>query len=188
MGTVTVFVDDAVSGRLPSVCVHEGTRTADRLTVRIPVGGSRIGAAWLLVFFGPIGWLALGIVALTTSGEVLSVTLPCSEQAYRRRRQLRRAEMAAMAAMVVLVVFEILVFATRPPLGGLWALLLAVGILASLSYVLASAMRLTRSEVRVSLDGSRRWVTVANAHPAFVFAAWEQVHFQQALERPGPVG
>ncbi len=190
VGTVTVFVDDAVLGRLPSVCVYDGAPTADRLTVRTPVGAgpSRIGAAWLLVFLGPVGWLVLAILALTrSSGEVLSVTLPCSEQAHRRQVRTRRNETAGLAVTVALVIAEIVVFVSRPMFAGLWALLVAVGIFAALAVTFLAALRLARTEVRVSLDGSRRWVTIANAHATFVFAAWEQVRFQQALRGTAPV-
>lgn len=63
MADVTVFVDTAVLGRLPPICVKEGSPTADRLTVQSHVsGGTGLGVAWLLVLLGPLGWLGLIVI------------------------------------------------------------------------------------------------------------------------------
>jgi hypothetical protein len=39
LANVTVFVDDAVLGKLPDVCVIDGIATADKLTFRQQVSG-----------------------------------------------------------------------------------------------------------------------------------------------------
>lgn len=92
MAEVTVFVDTAVFGALPPLCVKEGTPTGDHLTLCSDVSAATgLGAAWLLVLFGPIGWLLLIVIALTReSSEALAVRLPFSEVAYQRYRGARR--------------------------------------------------------------------------------------------------
>jgi hypothetical protein len=88
---VTVFVDDAVLGRLPSVCVKDGTYTDDRLTVSQQLGGGGLGVLWLLILIGPVGWLALIIISsMRRSGGMLTVTLPFSQVAYERFVRSRR--------------------------------------------------------------------------------------------------
>jgi hypothetical protein len=83
---VTVFVDDAVRGRLPDTCAKEGIPTTDRLTMRCEVGGgSSLGVAWLLILAGPLGWLGLFIIGLSRRpADLMTVRLPVSESAYRR--------------------------------------------------------------------------------------------------------
>ncbi|MGH8998598.1 MAG: hypothetical protein ACRDY7_04335 [Acidimicrobiia bacterium] len=52
MAHVTVFVDDAVRGRLPAVCVKDGTPAQGRLAVSQTIGdGTRLGVAAV-----PPGW------------------------------------------------------------------------------------------------------------------------------------
>lgn len=68
MANVTVFVDDAVLGNLPGICVIDGIATADRLTIRRQVSGSAgFGVAWLLILAGPLGWLGLAAIALNSA-------------------------------------------------------------------------------------------------------------------------
>jgi hypothetical protein len=52
---VTVFIDDAMLGELPPLCIKEGIPTSDRLTWGEPV--SFLGTGWLLFLLGPLGWL-----------------------------------------------------------------------------------------------------------------------------------
>src|ERR1700722_3877091 len=91
MTTATVFVDDAVLGRLPSVCAKPGVETADHLVMTVPVGGGDgFGLAWLLVLAGPIGWLGLFIYGVARRVETLTVRLPYCDQAYAERSTARR--------------------------------------------------------------------------------------------------
>jgi hypothetical protein len=67
MAAVRVFVDDAVLGRFPPVCAKTGMPSDGRLAVTTTVGGSgRVSAPWLilLVLLGPIGWVALAVLAV----------------------------------------------------------------------------------------------------------------------------
>jgi hypothetical protein len=92
MGTALVFVDDAVRGTLPAVCVKDGVPTADQLVMREQLGDrAGLGVLWLLLLAGPLGWLGLLIVATSRSGrgEVLTVQVPMSEPAYQRLRAAR---------------------------------------------------------------------------------------------------
>src|SRR5690606_18299 len=93
MAAVTVFVDRAVQGDFPRVCVIDGIDTADTLTVHREIGGGEsLGLAWLLLLAGPLGWLGLLVVASYRSGraEVLTIRLPYSAAAYARLQAARR--------------------------------------------------------------------------------------------------
>lgn len=168
MAAVSVFVDDAVRGRLPLVCVKTGERTDLMIRVQQPVGGGLNGAAWLLVFLGPPGWLALFVVMLLSSGqEYLTVRIPQTETAYRREKSLERFRLAAFGAGMATIFFGIV----RP--GMFPALWLAAGV-AFLVAAVALHGLVHRQTVVISLDESRRWVTLSGVHPDFVQAVGEQ--------------
>lgn len=175
MADVTVFVDRAVQGHLPGVCVIRGVDTADSLAIHQGIGaGAPLGVAWLLVLAGPLGWLGLLVIASYRSGraEVLTVRLPYSAAAYsqlqaaRRQRRIGWVLVAAgvVGGLVVAVTgmwtaFEILVFGAALIAGAWGAVALA-----------RSAWRLRRLTVGVELDASRRWVTLRSIHPRFAAA------------------
>ena len=169
MAQTTVFVDDAVLGRLPSICVKDGVQTDDTLTIRSAVGnGNRIGIAWLLLLVGPLGWLGLVVVAATRrSADTLTVQLPFSEVAYRRFQAAKRESwIFGPAAMVLLLVT--FVSAERHDL--LFAALIGlVGLPAFVPWAMA-IYRVRNSSVVVDLDASRRWVTLGRVHPFFAQA------------------
>lgn len=174
-----MFVDDAVRSTLPPVCTRDGVPTTDHLRYRQAVGdGARLGVAWLLVFAGPLGWIALLFIATSRQGgaEVLSVSLPWSMDAYERQRAAdhrRRASGcgAAPGASVLAIGWasgylerlptplEALVVAGLVAVSG-WALIVFA--------VAAAAAR--REQVTVRLDASRRWVTLGGVHPDFAAA------------------
>lgn len=168
MAAVSVFVDDAVRGGLPAVCVKTGERTDLTIRVRQPVGGGMNGAAWLLVFLGPPGWLALVVVMLLSSGqEYLTVRIPQSEAAYHQERSLERFRLAAFGASVVALLCGALQIGMFP------ALWLATGAAFLVAAVVLHGL-VCRQSVGISLDGSRRWVTLSGVHPDFVQAVREQ--------------
>lgn len=175
MADVTVFVDRAVQGHLPSVCVIGGVDTADSLAVRQELGdGARIGVAWLLLLAGPLGWLGLLVIASYRSGraEVLTVRLPYSAAAYAQLQAARRQQRigwglvtAGVAAGLVVAVAGVwTVFATlvigAGAIAGAWGLV----------ELARSAWRMRRLTVGVELDASRRWVTLRSVHPRFAAA------------------
>jgi len=167
MAAVSVFVDDAIRGELPQVCVRTG-EPAD-LTVRMqrPVGGVN-GLVWLLVFLGPPGWVALLILLLVGPGqETLTIRVPYLRTAFdadRRKRRLR-----TLAAAVGLV-FLMLAAAQVGALPQFWLVLAGLGLAAALALQVVVSL----DAVDVSLDASRRWVTLTGVHPAFVRAVEQQ--------------
>jgi hypothetical protein len=176
VAAVTVFVDDAVRGDLPSVCVRTGAPATTRVTVDAPVGGG-LGLLWLLVLAGPLGLLALLFVAVSRSGrETLAVKLPYSDAAYEKERSLRRARDLALVATFIFILAALIgVLDTR----AVWAALAAAGLVASL----VMHARLDFRSVDISLDGSRRWVRLSNVNPAFAEAVERSVPADHQLPR-----
>lgn len=164
MTAVRVFVDDAIRGDLPMVCAKTGQPADLVVRVRQPVGGGIPGWVWFLFFFGPLGIFGLLVAALFSPGtEYLTVRIPESEASYQRERQLERWRLAALGAGVAfpfLAVFGVGMFPQ------LWLLLTVAGFLAAgaLTWVL------WRQSITVSIDVTRRWVTLANVHPSFAEA------------------
>jgi hypothetical protein len=175
---VTVFVDDAVQGRLPGICAKDGIATTDRLRVREHMGtGDGLGVAWLLLLAGPLGWLGLAFVAtMRGNAEVLTAELPFSEPAYQRMVGARRSH--RMTALVTTVSVLVLLLAAILPFGPLSGgpLLLAMLVLVACIggfFTWTASRRLSESSIGLSLDASRRWVTLSRVHPAFAAAAKE---------------
>ena len=73
MASVSVFVDDAVRGRLPHVCVETGQPADGKLVLSRSRGG--VGPGVLLILLGPIGWIALFVIACLARRETLTVSL-----------------------------------------------------------------------------------------------------------------
>jgi hypothetical protein len=169
MAQATVFVDDAIRGTLPPICVKDGTPTVDRLVVRTKVGtGYGVGIAWLLLLAGPLGWLGLLIFAMARGpADVLTVQLPFSAAANERFRAARGAcWMASLATMgfVALALIGI----THGTFDG-QVLGVAAGVVALMAFVrwVVEVQRLQQCSVGISLDASRRWVTMSRVHPVF---------------------
>jgi len=173
MASVTVFVDDAVLGALPRICVIDGVDTDDQLTLTQSLGTrTGLGVAWLLVLAGPLGWIGLLVIAALRRGdEYLTVTLPFSEDAYLRRRRAQRSRACALGATAA-TLFGAFVAAVQHTSGyHVVEVALAVAGCVALWRVLVEDLRLRRASVRLSLDASRRWLTLAGVHDAFAAAA-----------------
>jgi hypothetical protein len=166
MASVEVFVDDAVRGRLPAVCATTGAPADER--IRIDQLQSGFGVAWLLVFLGPLGWIALVVLAMTSRGEVLTVRLPWSVVAADRELRLIRTRLVAICSAVAFAL--LLVLRRVPLLDPLWAIAAVAGGVAAV----VAQFSLSWRRVNVRLDASRRWVTLTNVHPAFVEAVEHQ--------------
>ena len=164
MAAVSVFVDDAIRGRLPLVCAKTGEPADLVIRMRQPVGSGLFGWAWLLVFLGPPGWAALFLlVVLTPGAEYLTVRVPQTDAAYHRERQLERFRLAAFALGIAAILYGIVSPGLFP---GLWPLVGAAFLVAGITlHVIAY-----RQSIGVSLDASRRWVTLSGVHPEFVRA------------------
>lgn len=163
MAAVEVFVDDAIRGRLPSVCVRTG-QPAD-MTVRFRRSvGPGMGFLWLLVLFGPPGWLGIIVLSFVVPGqEQLTVRLPYSRAAWDVERARRRGQFVLAASGCAAVVLAI---GHAGPVPSLW-LAAGVGLLGAAFLLWADAYF---REVGIYLDGSRRWVTLSRVHPAFAEA------------------
>jgi hypothetical protein len=185
MATATVFVDDAVLGHLPGVCVRTGTGTDDIMRLTTAVGGHEgIGLAWILVLFGPLGWLGLFLYAATRRAETITVRLPYCEPAYEAFEQDRRAKRIAGVATLVLVAGALAgIFTSTLPGRVAATMLLLVAAGAATSY-LANALRLRRYLPRVSLDGSRRWVTLTGCSAEFADAVNSAHQAKRAVAAP----
>ncbi|MDQ6616043.1 MAG: hypothetical protein M3083_15240 [Actinomycetota bacterium] len=173
---VTVFVDDAVLGRLPAICVKDGVFTDDRVVQTLVVGDRGLGAAWLLLLLGPIGLIGLVVVALTgRPPEVLRVELPMSEGAHLRESAARRSYRQRVA-LAGLGPFGLLAGVVKPsnasPAVGLLLVLAAIGALVAgaVGSIVAHA-RLKAASFELDLDASRRWVTIWGVHPNFAAEA-----------------
>jgi MFS family permease len=173
MAAISVFVDDAIRGDLPLVCAKTGEPADLVIRRQQPVRGACPGWAWLLVLFGPPGWLALLVALLLwPRQEYLTIRVPQTESSYTREKDLEHFRTAALVAAVGVPLAGILTTFTLP------ALWLAVG---AAFMVAAAAIHVLvgREDYRVSLDASRRWVTFTNVHPTFV----EAVNRREALSR-----
>ncbi len=85
-----VFVDDAVQGDLPEVCVIDGVATSDHLRLSQEVGArAGLGVAWLLLLAGPLGWVGLLVLSIARSGrgEVLIIRAGAGQLGTERQRQ-----------------------------------------------------------------------------------------------------
>lgn len=175
-----VFVDDAVRGTLPDVCAKDGGPTRDRIVVRNQLGDrAGLGVAWLLLLFGPLGWLGLLLIAFSRGGrgEVLLVQIPMSEPAYARLTAARRLQRTGLAVAVTTFVVGSLTLAGAN-LGTLESrfvgLAVTAALVAGVISVFVGEARIRTSSVQVDLDASRRWVTLAAVHPSFVAACQAQ--------------
>ena len=169
-----MFVDEAVLGRLPQVCSKRGTPTGSRLRSVEEVGRStRLGVLWLLALAGPLGWIVLLVLASRDTGEHLAVEVPLSDAAYGELAAGRRLRLVASAGGIVALV-ALLLLSGWAQLGMPGLVLLVAAAIATLVVVFVAQRRIDRASVGVSLDASRRWVTLSGVHPAFVAACREQ--------------
>jgi hypothetical protein len=134
-----------------------------------PVAGGISGLALvLLLFLGPIGLAALVLLAILAPGaEYLTVQLAQAPSAFDRERRLERSRLASLLAGVALL-----------PMGalgvGMFPVLWLVAGLAFLGAAAALHGKVLGQRIGVTLDASRRWVTLTNVHPAFVAAVQRQ--------------
>jgi hypothetical protein len=156
MASAAVFVDDAVLGRLPGVCVKTGA-PADRL-VRLDKRLGRSPLIWLLVLLGPLGWIVL--LAALMGGERLTIRLPMADPGLDRSRRWARI---TSAGMVLFVIGVVVTFYGRDPIG---LSLVAAGAGTTIVAMVIDGL----TSIGIDLDASRRWVTLNNVHPAFVEA------------------
>jgi hypothetical protein len=180
MAQVTVFVDEAVRGSLPPVCVKDGVRTTDRLRHDQEIGSGRagLGVLWLLLLAGPLGWIGLFLISMsrTGHGELLTVNLPFSKRAYERLRAAERLARTSTAVAVLVGAIGVasivlpVSFTLSDPLRIVLAITVIATFVAAMSVRIVARGRVAAADVDVRLDASRRWVTLGGVHPAFVGA------------------
>lgn len=159
-----MFVDDAIRGDLPMVCAKTGEPADFLVRVRQPVGGGIPGWVWFLFFLGPLGIFGLLVAALLAPGtEYLTVRIPETEASFAHERQLERLRLAALGAGLLVPLYG----AFQP---GMFPLVWLVVTVASFLAAGALTWVLWRQSITVSIDVTRRWVTLANVHPAFAQA------------------
>jgi succinate dehydrogenase hydrophobic anchor subunit len=179
---VTVFVDDAVTGNLPAVCAKSGAPMEGLMTIRTELGAAtRLGVLWLLVLAGPLGWLALVALyrVLSNGREMLTVQLPWTEGAkakYDEAVTYRRTAVVGAAVLAVASVAALLYAEPDPrkwfafaPAGFVAVVVLAVVAGATIAAINANS-QVEETTVQVTLDASRRWVTLKDVHPNFAEA------------------
>ena len=163
MAALTVFVDEAVQGDFPSVCARTG-RPSDIVVQLERRQGGVGGAALLLILLGPLGWLVLAVLAVARPGEPLVIRVPYTEAALAEDARYRRISLAAVtlgvASLVLAVVFH------GMSQGAVWLVIAAASFVVGLFFHVRAAL----AQVGVSLDASRRWVTLSNVHAHFVEA------------------
>jgi hypothetical protein len=185
MAGTSVFVDDAVQGHLPMVCARTGAPADGLHRIHRTFGG---GSPWafLLIFFGPIGWLVLLVtIALAGRSRELVVRLPYSHDALATERGQFRAAVAAGSVLLgATAVATVLLFdASRGRTAE--TLLLLAGIVGAAAAVVTAvlAARYTSARPGIDLDASGRWVTLRRVHPAFAAAVDVR---KAAATRPPP--
>jgi hypothetical protein len=126
-----------------------------------------------LILAGPPGWIVFLFLASRSSGDHLSVELPYSDAAYSRFVHARRLRTTTIVVGSLGVVALLVLSA--------WAGLELAGFVLTLALIgvativlLIAEYRLGTTSVGVSIDASRRWVTLLGVHPAFVSACAEQ--------------
>ena len=163
MASVTVFVDDAVRGDWPPICVRSGAPAEWTATVRVPVNRPS-EAVWLLVLLGPVGWLILAILlGGGLNHEVLTVQLPYSGALEVKFRERRGRRNVAIVAAVVLTALGLIGTSAG------YAILLVPGVIAIVVAVFRHS-QMVLDDVAIELDGSRRWVTISGVADEFARA------------------
>lgn len=157
MASVRVFVDDAVNGDLPHVCVYSGMPADVSVSMAVSVGAPH-DWRWLLLFFGPIGWLIFAFTG--PSRETLIIELPFASEVVNERRQHAWTRFAAFVGALALFGAG---FLTASYWLWIWIPALVLVIVAVRAH-----LKVARLEVGVGLDASRRWVTLTNVHETFI--------------------
>ncbi len=177
MATTTVFVDDAVQGHLPMVCVRTGEPADGLHRIHQTIGG---GSPWafLLVFLGPLGWLVLfaGLLFGGRSRQLL-VRLPYSHDGLRWEQGQFRAAVLSGLAMVVGAIALVVALtgpAPRSQVRETVILLVAGATVCAFVATFALGIRYSFGRPGIELDASGRWVTLRGVHPNFVRAVGDR--------------
>lgn len=170
MSSTTVFIDDAVQGHLPAVCAKSGEPAEKVMRIEQDLSGG-LGAIWILLFFGPLGWALLLVLGLARRRRMLTVRLPYGDRILREYATRGRLTFQLAAAFaVVLGAMFVLEYAFHPVTS---STALAVGVITLVVGVISvsiSSWYTRRLVVPLALDASGRWVTLNRVHPDFASA------------------
>lgn len=175
MSDTTVFVDDAVTGQLPMVCVRTGA-PADGLHRISQQYGGLSGWAFLLIFLGPVGWIVLLALSFASRSRNLTVRLPYSRAGLEREAHEFRTAIVAFAATVLVGIVTVWLGTAGSDSRVASVLftmalgILVVGVIATV----ALAARYSGRRPGIELDASGRWVTVRGVDPAFAAAVRDE--------------
>jgi hypothetical protein len=156
MARVTVFVDDVVRGDLPMLCVKDGAAATRRAQFEERVDGMN-PIWWILVFFGPLGWIGLLLVT-GRGGATLTARLPVCDETLRVWTARRRARWVALGGVAAAIALALFVPWTWPR------------VVVAVATVFVIHWRYTMDGVGLHLDASRRWVVLTGVAPAFAQA------------------
>jgi len=177
MSAVTVFVDDAVQGHLPMVGVSDGAPADGLHRIHQSIGGTS-GWAFLLLFLGPIGWIALVLVLVFGgSGRQLVVRLPYTRDGLEAERRRFRTSVVAGLVIVAATVGWFATFIGPTPRSNVRETLMLLCGAVAIGAVVATvvlAIRYSVARPGIELDASGRWVTLRHVSPAFVTACSER--------------
>lgn len=157
---------------MPPICAKTGNPSDGYLRVEAPVHTRGSGALFLLVFLGPIGWIVL-FLAMCFASETIRARVPMSATAVARQRHLSQGRMLSMIAGFA---FLFPAIGRVGPVPAVWICFLVAAIVSSL----VCHMRLELASVHISIDGSRRWITIARVHPAFARAVHDSASVNSA--------
>jgi hypothetical protein len=172
----TVFVDDAVLGHFPAVCAKTGEHTDGLYRIDGQVRSPGRAALLLLIFLGPIGWIILLFAMIASGPERVHTRIPYSSAAVGRERFITRSRTWSLVATLVFVVLAVSGGIAAFEIPAVWTTLAVVAFLGFVA--LQGWLEFTR--VHVSIDGSRRWITLSGVHPKFA----EAVRATQAQSNP----
>ena len=175
MNDTTVFVDDAVTGHLPMICVRTGA-PADGLHRISQRYGGVSGWAFLLIFLGPVGWIVLLAMSFSARSRDLTVRLPYSHAGLEQEGNEFRAAIVAFAATVLVGIGTAWLGAERSDsrvASVLFPMALVVLVVAVIATV-ALAARYSGRRPGIELDASGRWVTVRGVDRVFAAAVRDE--------------
>ncbi len=167
--TARIHVDDLAVGAGPAVCAITGVPTDHWVGVSSSEGGFQ---AWwlLLVLFGPIGWIALLVLAgmgrrTSRVSGVLPISPPALERYNAAVAVAQRAIVATGLALVGWIGWIAWQGGGSPAIVAIGAVV-GIGVLVWLGASIVAPFRW----IDLQLDGSGRWVTITRAHPEYAAA------------------
>ncbi len=168
--------DDYEDGVFPLLCAYSGAPADGLVSHRV----RRSAGPWifLLVFLGPIGWVAMVVIDRVLLVEAHGV-LPASSRALEARRAAKRQWNGVLALGLAGVAAGALVLAVASNLGGFGVVVVIGGVLVALLGYLGPAI----GGVGGQPDRTGRTVTLTAVSPELAEAYRAQDHRRAARRR-----